>query len=314
MIVLFLKDGLGNQLFEYAFARRLSQIYGDRVVINRIYFKRKKDRSCQLERLALGKDVTYSGGIASFLFLLLLEFRIFLSLGPRFYLIHRDQEAFNGIFGGAEEIFRRCQRHGVYLSTSPYQYFDGFSLPGRRVKLVFGNFEHASFVKECGEGLREELRLRDASGIAGFLDGGKCNVSVHIRRGDYLNPEWKSLNVCDEAYFIKAMKHISSICPDAVFNVFSNTASDLEWIRDNYHLEGNVRYVDTGMDDVSDFFIMSSCRHFIISNSTYSWWAAYLSQAEDKIVVVPDVWSVGSPKSEGLYLPNFVRVKGGGDR
>lgn len=104
MIVLFLKDGLGNQLFEYAFARRLSQIYGDRVVINRIYFKRKKDRSCQLERLALAKDVTYSGGIASFLFLLLLEFRIFLSLGPKFYLIHRDQEAFNRVFGGAEEI------------------------------------------------------------------------------------------------------------------------------------------------------------------------------------------------------------------
>lgn len=309
MIVLFLKDGLGNQLFEYAFVRKLSQMYGDRIVINRLYFKRKNDRSCQLERLVLNRDVTYSGGIASFLQLLLLEFRLFLSLGLKFYLIHKDQEAFNRTFGGAEEIFRRCQRHGVYLSTSPYQYFDEFVSPGRRIKLVFGNFEHASFVKECGDVLRQEFRLKDPSGITGFLDGDKCNVSVHIRRGDYLNPQWKSLNVCGEDYFIRAMRHISGLHPDAVFNVFSNTEAELEWIKEHYHLEGNVRYVATGLDDVSDFFIMSACRHFVLSNSTFSWWASYLSEASDKIVVAPEIWSIGSPQSEGLYLPDFVRIK-----
>lgn len=311
MIVLFLKDGFGNQLFEYSFARKLSLMYGDRVVINRIYFKRKNDRCSQLEKLVLNKDVRYSGGIASFLLLLLLEFRLFLALGPKFYLIHKDQERFNRAFGGAEAIFERCQKQGLFLSTSPYQYYDTFLPSKRRIKLMFGNYEHAAFVEDCRDVLKEELRLRDDLDISRYLDPGACNVSVHVRRGDYLNPQWKSLNVCDETYFTSAMEHISGICPDAVFNVFSNTPDDLEWIKEKYAFKGNVRYVATGLDDVEDFFVMSGCRHFIISNSTFSWWAAYLSGGEDKIVVAPDVWSVGSPESEGLYLPDFVRMKGG---
>ncbi len=311
MIVLFLKDGFGNQLFEYAFVRKLSLLCKDRIVINRIYFKRKKDRTCQLEKLVLNDNVTFSTGFVSFLLLLLLEFRIFLSLGFRFYRIHTDREFFNKSFCGATNIFSRCQRFGVYLSTDPFAFFDNIRPSSRKIKLVFGNFENASFFKDCFNELRDELKLKTPVDISTHLDTSACNVAVHIRRGDYMSPQWKSLNVCTKSYYVQAMRTIRKMFPDAVFNIFSNTSEDLEWIKENYQLEdeGCVKYMNTGLDDVSDFFIMSACRHFIIANSTYSWWAAYLSRSKGKVVIAPDIWSIGSPQSEGLYLPEFIRLK-----
>lgn len=309
MIVLFLKDGFGNQLFEYAFARRLSQMYGDRIVINRIYFRRKNDRSCQLEKLALPPDVSYSGKIMSLLYLVLLELRLLLSLGPKFFLIHKDQERFNETFGGSLAIFSRCQKQGLYLSTSPYQYYDSFIPSPGRIKLVFGNFEHSSFVKDCRDTLRKELTLKSDLDVSRFVDAGESDVCVHVRRGDYLNPQWKSLNVCGREYFEKAMEHITAVHPEARFYIFSNTDEDIDWIRENYCFKGNVKYMKTGLNDVEDFFVMSACRHFILSNSTYSWWAYFLSSGESQLVLAPDVWSVGSCLSEGMYLPEFIRVK-----
>jgi hypothetical protein len=87
--------------------------------------------------------------------------------------------------------------------------------------------------------------------------------------------------VVSPEYIHEAIKHI----PNA--NRFFVVSDDLLWCKENIHLP-NCTFVD--YNEWKGLWVMSLCHHFIISNSTYSWWAAYLSRHENKIVVAPDTW------------------------
>ena len=82
--------------------------------------------------------------------------------------------------------------------------------------------------------------------------------------------------------------------PNAKALVFSD---DSVWARSNLNLEGDVEYIES-TDSVSswiDMARMSRCQHFIISNSSYSWWGAWLSDHPSKIVIAPNFWLQGRP-------------------
>ena len=142
----------------------------------------------------------------------------------------------------------------------------------------------------------------------------KCNsVCVHIRRGDYLAPEWSFLNVCGELYYKRAVERLKSKLNNPVFYVFSNSSEDIAWIKDNYYFLNDCRYVDMDNADYEDFELMKNCKHFIISNSTYSWWAQYLAENQKKIVIAPDIWTSGETEKGwnggrnplGIYQKNW---------
>lgn len=114
-----------------------------------------------------------------------------------------------------------------------------------------------------------------------------CNcesVAVHVRRGDYVK-----LGIClDWAYYYKAINLVKSKIKNPVFFVFSD---DLEYARRifaNYNEE--FRYINYSSNNqtLDDFFIMKSCKHIIMANSSYSWWAAWLNDNPDKLVVRPN--------------------------
>ena len=125
------------------------------------------------------------------------------------------------------------------------------------------------------------------------------SVCVHIRRGDYLSIA--NLNVCKEEYFVTAMKAIREELPNCKFFVFSD---DVEDVKKNMHFPFDVTY-ERGDDPVWEKLrLMYSCKHFIISNSTFSWWAQYLSRNPDKIVYAPIPWVWSQPKGSTNYPPN----------
>lgn len=105
-------------------------------------------------------------------------------------------------------------------------------------------------------------------------------VAVHVRRGDYVGFADHHPPV-DNFYLELAMSYF----PNKDFMVFSD---DLPWCRLNVR-HPRARFVDTG-DDIKDFKLMASCRHQIIANSTYSWWAAWINPNPDKIVIAPKNW------------------------
>lgn len=127
-----------------------------------------------------------------------------------------------------------------------------------------------------------------------------CSVSVHIRRGDYLTPENQALfgGICTEAYYIEGMRLMRERYPKCSFYLFCN---DKVWAREILAGQKDITLidlpysgeasVDEKMDlDCAEFALMSGCKHHILANSSFSWWASYLNPNPDKLILVPDRW------------------------
>jgi hypothetical protein len=141
------------------------------------------------------------------------------------------------------------------------------------------------------------------------------SVSLHIRRGDYLTPENVALfgGICTEDYYRRAMELMRQKIPGCQFYLFTN---DRAWIKgiaesaarggvlDNANVTRGgasdmmqdvtlVELPENARKDYAEFALMSKCRHHILANSSFSWWASYLNQNPDKTVIAPDAWLNG---------------------
>jgi hypothetical protein len=115
------------------------------------------------------------------------------------------------------------------------------------------------------------------------------SVCVSFRSwGEISKDSRKERSVCDREYYRRATEEILKRIPNAVFVVFSD---DVGWARQNFDLGDVPVYFEDGDDEVWEKLrLMYSCKHFIMANSTFSWWAQYLSRNEEKIVISPDHW------------------------
>jgi hypothetical protein len=118
----------------------------------------------------------------------------------------------------------------------------------------------------------------------------KVSVALHIRRGDYVsNPTAARVHgVCSINYYTSAVKLLQSEFEDLTFFIFSD---DHDWVKKNLLIKAaEVLYMDNINCAHEELFLMSQCRHNIISNSSFSWWGAWLNTTEGKKVVAPSPW------------------------
>lgn len=131
-------------------------------------------------------------------------------------------------------------------------------------------------------------------------------VSIHFRRTDYFSPKYVNrYGVCTTSYYIEAMDYINSLYEKAVYYVFSD---DIEWVKQNIKFQRPAVYVPNF--DINPYwyiYLMSRCKHQIISNSTFSWWGAYLNKSEKKVVITPDKWTLDS--SETIALKEWIKIE-----
>ena len=115
----------------------------------------------------------------------------------------------------------------------------------------------------------------------GFLLNQK-NVGLHVRRGDYvLNQDQYRLVGVEFAK--KALNYFEK---DTTCIVFSD---DIAWCKKNLNFRDNIFFVE-GKTEIFDFYFMTLLDDIIISNSTFSWWAAYLNKNKNKKVIAPKKW------------------------
>lgn len=145
----------------------------------------------------------------------------------------------------------------------------------------WGDWQRASYFSDVDVDIRlkDEYITDEMRQIAEEMS--QCNsVSVHVRRTDYAVYDW----ILEPAYYERAFKRIRQRINDPKFYIFSD---DPDWCRD--HLpDGKIVH----MKELEDFWLMSQCKHQIIANSTYSFWAAYLNKNPDKVVVYPQNWNI----------------------
>lgn len=123
------------------------------------------------------------------------------------------------------------------------------------------------------------------------------SVCISIRRGDYVsNPKYKLKHfVCDIDYFNRCVNEINKILNDPKIVIFSD---DIEWVKNNIKYNIETYYESAGNTLSEKIALMSSCKHFILSNSSFSWWVEYLSTNEQKIVYAPSRWYASNIKSD----------------
>jgi hypothetical protein len=271
-VVAKLKGGLGNQLFQYAVARAISVAENKRLLFDTGYFNLDYKRQYMLDRFHIPQR--FIGGKES----MLLRF----SLDPRRQILRRLAKTVAPGF-----VFNVI--HDRECGFQP----DVF---GHRESLwLEGYWQSETYFQNATEVVTRELRpgapvTGPASAMLEDIQRS-LSVCVHVRRGDYAaDPEVNRIHgLCQPEYYDRAARYILSLLCDPVFFVFSD---DFAWVRQNIRLPGKCILADFGgsQSDLCDFELMRACKHFVLANSSFSWWAAWLAESPNKIAVAPQKW------------------------
>lgn len=320
MISLVIKDGLGNQLFQYAFARYLQELYKERgiveeIAINPLYMNTNDFRKVSLHHFKLNEHVRFMDEGEQRKDLIDFKLKVLLANGVDLipWKITKTHKPL-----GQEKFIKRAIK-GMYYTYDPQTNF-GAPLSSAKVKYVFGCYQGVENFKPIKEIIKDEFQVVTPMKVESqkVLDNIIANESVclHIRRGDYLNDRWKNLQVCNFDYYNDALNEVLSKVDKPVFYVFSNSHDDIEWIKNNYHFVNRINdkplhvfYVDLENQDYEELNLMKNCKHFIISNSTFSWWAAFLSENSKKLVCAPERWNLTYTDDSSIYLDGWSKIK-----
>lgn len=188
--------------------------------------------------------------------------------------------------------------------------FEGTVVQNKRDYLYDGYWQDIRFFPENIDFLREVVELKDLS-----YDTQKMllqissteSVSVHIRRGDYVDSFYHG-NIANLTYIYNAINFIKEKIKYPIFFVFSD---DIEWCRKNIYIKDAEFYYVVGNEEQveKDMALMSRCKHNIIANSSFSWWAQQLNKNEDKIVISPEYWFNDKNNKVKLNRDSFIHVK-----
>jgi hypothetical protein len=217
-----------------------------------------------------------------------------------------------GCFGIEPAQLSDLARLGLVACARTAHYWQKLKLPGRFAqalieapasppslaqapRLVSGYWQNPRLFAGSAPTLRKLFALSTPGWQPMAAASASCpTVAVHVRRGDYASdPTARSVHlVCDENWYRQAWDVMRAAVPQARALVFSD---DIEWARGHLALVGEVDYVAGAPDAAAwvDLARMSQCDHFIISNSSYSWWAAWLGALPAKRVIAPRYWFRG---------------------
>ena len=179
-------------------------------------------------------------------------------------------------------------------------------------KIIYGYFASEKFFELAKEEVLNDYKFEIEldKEKEDFLRQIKENnsICISIRRGDYLeNLNKNYFYVCDEQYYLQAIEKANESIENPLYVVFSD---DIDWVKNNIKIDGKCIYEDKNNKVNETLYFMKNCKNFIISNSTFHWWAQYLSENKDKQVYAPSIWN-NLDVSREIYLDdwNLIEVK-----
>lgn len=205
--------------------------------------------------------------------------------------------------GGGEDIVskirRKCIPFAHRVMQQPTAFDAHIPLQDKGDRYVMGVFQNAKMVDSIKSEILQKFTFApftDERNIVLQQEMLSCNsVGIHIRKGqDYMSRIWYQ-DTCPLEYYRKAMEYIRERVDTPKFYVFADNPT---WVKEHFKgldytlVEGNP---PSGWGSHFDMQLMSCCKHNIISNSTYSWWGAFLNKNPEKMVILPHQWF--NPKS-----------------
>lgn len=286
MIIVNLKGGLGNQMFQYALGRHLALKNQTELKLDIGGLARANAVGDIYRDFGL-KDFAISATPATPAEIKRLKYPYgFFSKGLRYicFKLSRDKNT----------LFRASA-----LDAKAPLYLDGYWQSPRYFEAIRDTLlsEYTLQVPLTGDAIIFKEQIATSTAVA-----------LHVRRGDYAkNPRvMHDFGLCSVQYFETAIRTIKDKVANPTFFVFSD---DIEWVQNNLIIGDSVVYVaGEGLKDTVELSLMSQCNHIITSNSTFSWWAAWLNNHPDKIVITPTPWFDHQPYDSSLISPTWIQL------
>lgn len=277
MIVVKIKAGLGNQMFQYAFGRRLSLDWNDELKFDLSWFQNIKNnetpRTLDINKfkinLAEVSDQEKKQALPGYFSRIISQIRARLD---RNYAYHFHSEFLK-------------KKDSAYLDGyfQSYKYFDSIR------KTLLDDFVLKNGYSQEAQKTKDDIELSTES------------VAIHVRRGDFTSSckNWNGL--CDIKYYQQGLAEIKKKYSNVKLFIFSD---DIAWARENLKFDSPMVFVSRPvLSTGEELMLMSLCKHQIIANSTFSWWGAWLNQNPQKIVVAPSRWLLAANIDTSELLP-----------
>jgi hypothetical protein len=288
-ILLREKSGLGNQLFQYAAGVYFAQRYG-----------------AELEIIQEPQELAVSYGHPRLF--LLTKFSITTPVRQRsgWDRLLCSTAALKQPLAEFARRITHTQNYKPHFETD-WRFLSTLPVSSRtRAIYLDGYFQVYKYAETMEHQLRKELALRDAPAnknaeVFDQIQSCESPISLHVRRGDYTTI-YGGRDALPMTYYENAIKRTREVIRNPIFFVFSD---DIAFCREQ--LPAGEDYIFIAHNDETeaheDLRLMSSCRHHIIANSSFSWWGAWLNPNPDKIVLAPDRWLDPSVPCPDLLPP-----------
>lgn len=283
MIVVNLSGGIGNQLFQYAFAMLLEEQFGQKVIFSDCSYSYDLIRRSELEIL-YPKYPRYNNQ-----WLFTCHRSIKYRLTKLIFILNPFTNLFTDANFDINDISQRKLNH------RQLNYFTGHWQTDKIVLRLTKAKEY--FIPKTE---KPKLIRKYESDIL-----NTNSVSVHIRRGDYFLPDnIKRYGVCTAKYYNNAIEYLELKVDNPVLYIFTD---DILWVKSNLKFSYKTIFVENiNINNYWYIYLMSKCNHNIISNSSFSWWGAYLNENSKKLVIAPKKWMLNSDHS--IALNTWIKV------
>ena len=293
MNVIKISDGLGNQMFQYAFARKLQ-------------LKSKKE--VYLDTRFINHEDSYLRGETDY-FHKNCDYRTYRLNFFKIRLPQADSSVMRRWKYLSKNTFvDKCIYNLSLMHLWPWKCIDESKYNNNLLEIKTkiwpiyyqGYFFDLSYYNDIRNILQREFRVKNPICIPKDLRSILSNnntIGIHVRKGDFTK---LSRDISQTDYYTKALKKMEEYVENPTYLVFSD---DIEWVKKNMVINGRKVYISAmGFKDYEELTIMKYCKHNIIANSTFSYWAAYLNDNLNKIVICPKRWKTNIIPKDWIRL------------
>ncbi len=289
MITMKIHGGLGNQLFQYALGRNLSLQNNTELRLDSSFYQEQDLRICLLKYFNITENFIDDTTVTK---------------------IKKISKKYTCAW-----FLNKLNKKILYLKENPKKYFQIdnkiIKLNAKKNNYLDGYWQNENYFMAIQDVIRKEFTLKpeykiDDNPIYKKIQDSQ-SISLHIRRTDYLSKEnlYHNLSL---SYYQKAIDLMCEKIKNPEFFIFSD---DIEWAKENIKIKFPTYYVsaEAKLTDYQELICMSKCKYNIIANSSFSWWAAWLNDYPEKIVLAPHKWFNTNQYNTDEILPkNWIKI------
>lgn len=310
MIYLKFSGRIGNQIFMYAAARMIQELKGkdEEIIIEDIENVAHDDPNNQydnsllcysLHNTRVVHDKTVWNSEVSFVSRIAWDLFAIIEGKMAIELRHWFEITMQPIF----QVFGFFKFENGYI---PYP------KKFKKNTIVWGYFQSERFFEPIKKeiidtfSLKNDIRLQEYNNVKEICERNTVCISIKVQH-NVGNPMY---DVCGNLYYQKAIEKICEFVENPLFFVCSD---NVNYVRDKFfsNIDADVIYQEKDVPTNINLAIMAKCKHFIIGNTSYGWWAQYLSENQDKIVIAPSRWyNLDNKWQYDIYMDKWILIEG----